>query len=612
MEDVVIRFAGDSGDGIQLTGNQFTNATAVYGNDLSTLPDFPAEIRAPAGTLPGVSGFQVRLASYDIHTPGDESDVLVAMNPAALKVNLREVAAGGLIIVNSDAFTARELQKAGYTSNPLEDGTLAGHRVIQVELTRLNRKALESTGLGTRDVDRCKNFFVLGMILHLFERPIAPIHRYIEDKFGKDAALKSANLTALQAGIAYCEATETLQIETKRFTIPPASLPPGTYRNLNGNHAVTLGLVAAARQSGLGLYFAGYPITPASDIMHDVSRFKDFGALTFQAEDEISAIAAAIGAAYAGRLAVTATSGPGLDLKSEAIGLAITAELPLVILDIQRAGPSTGMPTKTEQADLMLALYGRHGESPLPVLAPSSPGDCFWTVIEAARLAIKYVTPVIVLSDGFLANGSEPWKIPSVEDLPTFHVDFAREIPDFHPYARDSRTLARPWILPGTAGLEHRIGGLEKADVTGHVSYDPENHERMTHLRAEKVGKITQEIPATQVNGSPDADVLVVGWGSTLGAITDAIERVRNDKLSVASIHLRHLNPLPADLGPILARAKRVLVPEINAGQLVHLLRARYLIDAESISRVRGRPLRVSDLEREIRARVAATGQGRA
>jgi 2-oxoglutarate ferredoxin oxidoreductase subunit alpha len=611
MQDVVIRFAGDSGDGIQLTGSQFTNATAIFGNDLSTLPDFPAEIRAPAGTLPGVSGFQVRIASYDIHTPGDESDVLVAMNPAALKVNVREVAPGGLIIVNRDSFTARELQKAGYTTNPLEDGTLAGYRVIEIELTRLNRAALESTGLGTREVDRCKNFFVLGMVLHLFDRPIEPIRRHIEEKFGKNPALRDANLTALRAGIAYCEATEVLQVETDRFSIPPASLPPGSYRNLSGNHAIALGLVAAARQSGLGLYLAGYPITPASDILHEVSRFKDFGILTFQAEDEIGAVCAAIGASYAGRLGVTATSGPGLDLKAEAIGLAITAELPLVILDIQRAGPSTGMPTKTEQSDLMLALFGRHGESPLPVLAPSSPGDCFWTVIEAARLAVKYVTPVIVLSDGFLANGSEPWKIPAVEDLPDFRVEFPREAPGFHPYERDPKTLARPWVLPGTPGLEHRIGGLEKADVTGHVSYDPDNHERMTKLRAEKVARITQEIPATQLNGSPDADILVVGWGSTLGAITDALERLREDRVSVASVHLRYLNPLPADLGPILKRAKRVLVPEVNSGQLVRILRDRYLVDAESISRVRGRPLRVSELVNEIRARSATTEQGR-
>lgn len=597
MREVVIRFAGDSGDGIQLAGNQFTNSTALFGNDLSTLPDFPAEIRAPAGTPAGVSGFQIRLSSRDIHTPGDETDVLVAMNPAALKSNVADLKPGGVLIVNVDAFTARDLQKAGYDANPLENGALAGYRTIPVELTRLTRAALESTELATRQVDRCKNFFALGIMLYLFERSPEPTRRWIDRKFKKRPELAEANRLALKAGIAYCEATETLH-ETIR--IEPASLPPGNYRNVNGNLAASLGLLAASRQSKLPLFLAGYPITPASDVLHELSRHRAFGARTFQAEDEISAICTAIGAAYAGCLGATVTSGPGLDLKAEAVGLAATVELPLVILDIQRAGPSTGMPTKTEQSDLMLAMFGRHGESPLPVLAAATPADCFWMALEAARIAIKYVTPVILLSDTYLANGSEPWRIPSLDDLPEFAATFHTDPVDYKPYARNPATLARSWAVPGTAGLEHRIGGLEKEDGTGHVSYDPENHARMTALRAEKVARISSEIPALQIIGNPKPDVLVVGWGSTLGAILEATQAAREMGANVSSIHLRHLNPFPNDLGEVLALAKHVLVPEVNSGQLVRLLRDRYLVDAHSIGRVRGKPFRVPDLIAEI------------
>jgi len=597
MREVVVRFAGDSGDGIQLAGTQFTSSTALFGNDLSTLPDFPAEIRAPAGTPAGVSGFQIRFSSNDIHTPGDESDVLVAMNPAALKANVAELKPGGMLIVNVDAFSDRDLAKAGYASNPLDDDSLAGYRVFPVELTRLNRNALESTGLSTRDADRCKNFFALGMMLYLFERSPDPTNDWIDRKFAKKPEFAEANKLALRAGIIYCEATETLH---ETIHIEPASLPPGTYRNINGNLALSIGLLAAARQSKLPLFLAGYPITPASDVLHELAKHRALDARTFQAEDEISAICTAIGASYAGNLGATVTSGPGLDLKAEALGLAATVELPLVVLDIQRAGPSTGMPTKTEQSDLLLAMFGRHGESPLPILAPATPSDCFWTAIEAARTAIKYVTPVIVLSDTYLANGSEPWRIPALDDLPEFAASFPTDPATFQAYKRNADTLARPWAVPGTPGLEHRVGGLEKADGSGNVSYDPDNHARMTELRAEKIERIAEEIPALQVVGDPEPDVLVVGWGSTRGAITDATEAAREAGVNVSSVHIRHLNPLPKDLGEILARAKHVLVPEINSGQLVRLIRDRYLVDAKSIGRVRGKPFRVHDLTQEI------------
>jgi 2-oxoglutarate ferredoxin oxidoreductase subunit alpha len=601
MDEVVIRFAGDSGDGMQLTGTQFTSSTALFGNDLSTLPDFPAEIRAPAGTLPGVSGFQIRLASRDIHYPGDEADVLVAMNPAALKASLGEVKPGGLIILNSDTFTERELLKAGYDANPMESGALSGYQVIPVEMTRLTRKALESTELSTRAVDRCKNFFALGMMLYLFDRPTNPSFKWVEEKFKRRPELVEANSLALRAGIALCEATEVFH---ERYRVGPAKLPPGTYRNMNGNLALCLGLLGGSRQSGRPLFLAGYPITPASEIIHELSRHARFGTITFQAEDEIAAIGAALGASFAGHLGATATSGPGLDLKAETIGLAGTAELPLVILNIQRAGPSTGMPTKTEQSDLMLALFGRHGETPLPVLAASSPGDCFWTAIEACRIAVKYMTPVIVLSDTYLANGSEPWRIPSVEDLPRFPVTFVEANTDFLPYSRDPETRARPWAIPGTAGLEHRIGGLEKEDGTGNVSYDADNHEHMTQLRADKIERIAEEIPACQVEGDPDPDLLVLGWGSTLGQILGAVRRAQGEGINVSNLHLRHLNPLPPDLGNVLARAKRVLVPEINSGQLVRLIRDKYLVDARSYTKVRGKPFRMADLTDAIRTHV--------
>ncbi|HEY3174480.1 MAG TPA: 2-oxoacid:acceptor oxidoreductase subunit alpha [Candidatus Polarisedimenticolia bacterium] len=598
IERVVVRLAGDSGDGIQLSGNQLSTASAIAGNDLSTLPDFPAEIRAPAGTLPGVSGYQISFSSYDIHTPGDQPDALVAFNPAALKVNIADLKPGGLLIVNSDAFQQKNLQKAGYTSNPLEDGSLEKFRTLAIPITDLNRKALTGFSMGTREMDRGKNLFTLGILFHLYTRPDDATVRWIEKKFAKDPALRDANLTSLKAGRAYAEATELFQTT---YVIDPAPFPAGVYRNIMGNSAITLGLVAASVKSGRPLFFAGYPITPASPILHELARYREYGVVTLQAEDEIAAVAAVIGAAFGGSLAVTATAGPGLALKTEAMGLGLMTELPMVVIDVQRGGPSTGLPTKPEQADLLQAMFGRHGESPLPVLACSSTGDSFETAVEACRIALKYMVPVILMTDGYLANSSEPWKLPSVSEIPEFDVRVRPEGQGrYLPYERDPATLARSWALPGTPGYEHRIGGLEKEDVTGNVSYDPDNHERMIHLRAEKVERIANEFPPTFIDGEPAGALLIVGWGSTRGAIQGAVRRKRAEGRKVSWVHLRYINPFPKDLGGILERFDKVLVPEMNTGQLALLLRAKYLVDVVTQSKVQGRPFKAAEIAARI------------
>jgi len=599
LDDVVIRFAGDSGDGMQVTGSQFTSTSALIGNDLATFPDFPAEIRAPAGTLPGVSAFQVRIADYDIHTPGDAPDVLVAMNPAALKVNLGDLRPNGILIVNTDEFVERNLKKAGYERSPLEDGSLDGYRLFQVPLATLTRRALEDSGLDAKAVERCKNFFALGMAYWLFSRPIEPTLRFLTKKFGARPEVADANARAMKAGWNFCDITEAFQT---RYEVMPAKLAPGVYRNVTGSTALALGLVAASRRSGLPLFQGAYPITPASDLLHELAQLKSFGVTTFQAEDEIAAICAAIGASFGGALAVTSTSGPGLALKSEALNLAVMVELPLVVVDIQRGGPSTGLPTKTEQADLLFALFGRNNESPLPVLAAASPADCFDLAIEACRLAVRYMTPVILLSDGYLANGSEPWRLPELDRLPDFPVEFRTSPEGFAPFLRDPETLARPWALPGTAGLEHRIGGLEKQDGSGNVSYDPANHEHMVRLRAEKVARIAREIPPLEVDGEPEGELLVLGWGSTAGAITGAVNLARRRGLPVSRAHLRHLNPFPANLGEVLARFERVLVPEMNLGQLAFLLQGRYLEPVISFPKVQGKPFFRNEVLEKIEA----------
>jgi len=597
LAHAAIRFCGDSGDGMQITGSQFTSTTALFGNDLATFPDFPAEIRAPAGTLPGVSGFQVNFSSSDVYTPGDTVDVLVAMNPAALKTNVADLKPGGILIVNADDFKETDLKKAQCKTNPLEDHSLDGYRLFSVELTRLTRAALRDLGLDARSMDRCKNFFALGMCYWLYSRPMEPTHKWLDDKFKTKPILAEANKLALRAGYAYCDATEAFQV---RYDVPPAKLEPGLYRNINGNSALALGFVAAAARSGLTLFQGSYPITPASDILHELSAFKEFGVITFQAEDEIAAMTSVIGAAYGGALAMTTTSGPGMALKTEAMGLAIATELPMVICDIQRGGPSTGLPTKTEQADLMQALFGRNSEAPIPVLAPATPGDCFWIAIEASRIALKYMIPVIVLSDGYLANGSEPWKVPGVEDLPDFPVRFRTDPAGFFPYLRDPVTLARPWAVPGTPGLEHRIGGLEKEETTGNINYEPLNHERMVRLRAAKVEAIVQDVPDVIPAGDPEGDLLMVGWGSTYGAITAALRSQREKGVRVGHVHLRHLNPLPRNLGEVLKRYRKVVVPEMNMGQLVWVLRAKYLIDAQGFNKIQGKPFKVSEVEAMI------------
>ena len=558
IEQAVIRFAGDSGDGMQVTGSQFTNTVALYGNDIATFPDYPAEIRAPAGTVPGVSGFQLNFSSGEVHTPGDAVDVLIAMNPAALKVNIGDLKANGILIVNSDSFKETDLRKAHLTANPLEDHTLDKFRVFPVELQRLTRAALQHLGLDAKAMDRCKNFFALGMCYWLYNRSMEPTVRWIDDKFKKKPLLAEANQLALKAGYSYCEATEVFQTS---YEIPPAQLSPGVYRNLSGNQALALGFVTAAHKAGLQLFLGSYPITPASDILHELSQYKNFGILTFQAEDEIAAITSAIGASYAGKLAITTTSGPGMALKTEALGLAVMTELPLVICDIQRGGPSTGLPTKTEQADLLQALFGRNSEAPIPVIAAATPADCFWIAFEASRIALKYMVPVIVLSDGYLANGAEPWRIPSVEEIPGITVQFASDPNDFHPYKRHPETLARPWAIPGTPGLEHRIGGLEKQDVTGNVNYEPLNHENMVRIRAAKIEAITQDVPNVMPSGDPEGDLLIVSWGSTYGSITQSVKAQREKGRKIGHLHLRYLNPLPANVGDILKRYKKVLVP---------------------------------------------------
>jgi 2-oxoglutarate ferredoxin oxidoreductase subunit alpha len=603
-ERVIIRFAGDSGDGMQLTGSRFTDATAVVGNDLATLPNFPAEIRAPAGTLAGVSAFQIHFASSDILTPGDAPNVLVAMNPAALKANLSELDRGATIIVNEDAFSKRNLERVGYTASPLEDGSLQGYRVHRIPMSTLTTRAVEAIeGVSSRDAARAKNLFALGVLSWLYGRPTDVTTRWIERKFARTPAVAEANLTAFKAGWSFGETTELLDVQ---FRVAPATdVPPGRYRNVNGTTALSLGLVAASVRSRLPLVLASYPITPASELLHELSRHASVGVSTIQAEDEIAAAGMALGAAFGGRLGVTATSGPGMDLKAETIGLAVTLELPLIVIDVQRAGPSTGMPTKTEQSDLLMALHGRHGESPLPVIAPSTAGGCFDAAFEAAQIAIRYRTPVIILSDTFLASSSEPWRVPDVSSLPDIDPGFADPPPEgeeFLPYARDER-LARPWAIPGTAGLQHRIGGLEKAHESGNISYDGKNHERMTELRAAKVAGIAADIPALVVDAEPGANLLVLGWGSSEGAIRAGVRRARESGHKVACAQLRHLNPLPANTGDVLRSFDRVLVPELNSGQLAQLLRARFLVDVESFCKVRGQPLFAADIEHEIEER---------
>nr|WP_228717269.1 2-oxoacid:acceptor oxidoreductase subunit alpha [Allosaccharopolyspora coralli] len=596
---VVIRFAGDSGDGMQLTGDRFTSEAAAFGNDLATLPNFPAEIRAPAGTLPGVSSFQLHFADYDILTPGDRPDVLVAMNPAALKANIGDLPHGGILIVNIDEFTKRNLTKVGYESNPLETPDLERYQVHQVSMTELTKGAVEPTGLSRKEAERAKNMFALGLLSWMYHRPTEGTEAFLREKFAKKPDVAEANVLAFRAGWNYGETTESFAVT---YEVAPATLPEGTYRQITGNAALAYGLVSAGHCSGLDLFLGSYPITPASDVLHELSKHKNFGVTSFQAEDEIAGVGAALGAAFGGALGVTTTSGPGLALKSETIGLAVTLELPLLICDIQRGGPSTGLPTKTEQADLLQALYGRNGESPVPVIAPCSPSDCFDVALEAARIALRYRTPVLLLSDGAVANGSEPWMIPDVADLPDLRVSFATEpnAPDgsgeFWPYLRDPETLAREWAVPGTPGVEHRVGGLEKADGPGHISYDPSNHDRMVRLRQSKVDGI--EVPDIEVDDpSGAADVLVLGWGSSFGPIGAACRRVRSKGMRVAQAHLRYLNPMPGNLGEVLRRYDKVIVPEMNMGQLAMLLRARYLVDAISHTKVEGLPFRAEELE---------------
>ena len=596
---VVVRFAGDSGDGMQLTGDRFTNATAILGNDLATLPDFPAEIRAPAGTVHGVSAFQIQFASTDITTPGDHADVLIAMNPAALKADLDTVARGGTIIVNEDSFMQRNLDKAGYAADPTTDGSLDGYQVYRVPMTSITVRAVESLGVGKKEAERAKNMFALGLVSWMYGRPVDVTLHWLEQKFGGKPEIYEANLAAFNAGYNFGETTELF---AHQVHVGAAPVAPGTYRNVAGAQALAWGLIAAARRSGLSLFYASYPITPASELLHELSKHKNFGVLTIQAEDEIAAANMALGAAFTGQLAVTGTSGPGIDLKSETIGLAVITELPMIVVDVMRAGPSTGMPTKNEQGDLLPAMFGRHGESPIPIVSAASPADCFEVAMEAARVAVRYRTPVFLLSDSFLQSSSEPWSLPDVDDLPSFEPGFATENgAGFLPYARDDR-LARPWAIPGTPGLEHRIGGLEREDVTGDISYDPENHERMTELRRRKVEGIAADIAELTVDDpTGDAQVLVLGWGSTAGTIRAAATRVRADGVPVATAHLRWLNPMPANTGSVVTRYRKVLIPELNSGHLALLIRGRYLVDARSFSKIQGLPIWADDLEGAIR-----------
>jgi len=606
LDRVVIRFAGDSGDGMQLTGDRFTTSSALFGNDLSTLPDFPAEIRAPAGTLAGVSAFQVHISDHDILTPGDHPSVLVAMNPAALRANILDVSAAGTIIVNSDAFEERALQKAGYLDNPLTDGSLSSYTVYEVPMTSITMEAVKPSGTKPRDAERSKNFFALGLVSWLYTRPEEPTLKWIEERFRKTPMVAEANTLAYKAGWNF---GETAELFPSTYEVKPAPLEAGTYTNISGNTALAWGLIAAGQLAKLPLFLGSYPITPASDILHELSKHKNFGVRTVQAEDEIAGIGAALGAAYAGSLGITTTSGPGVDLKAETIGLAVSLELPLLVIDIQRGGPSTGLPTKTEQADLLQAMFGRHGEAPVPIIAPCTPGDCFFVAIEAARIAVKYRTPVFILSDGYLANGAEPWRLPDVDGLPDISVPFATATnyvgedgtEEFWPYLRDPETLARPWAIPGTPGLTHRIGGLEKADGSGSVSYDPVNHELMSKLRVAKIAGIAADIPALEVD-DPDgaAEILVLGWGSTYGAIQAAARRVRAQGRQVAHAHLRHLNPFPSNLGDVAQSYSKVLVPEMNLGQLVRLVRADFLVDAKGLNKMRGKPFQAEEIEQAI------------
>jgi 2-oxoglutarate/2-oxoacid ferredoxin oxidoreductase subunit alpha len=604
LDRVIIRFAGDSGDGMQLAGDRFTQETATFGNDLSTLPNFPAEIRAPAGTLPGVSSFQLHFADHDILTPGDAPDVLVAMNPAALKANLGDLPRGADVIANTDEFTKRNLTKVGYEQNPLEDGSLSGYQLHALPITSVTVKALEGFDISRKEAERAKNMFALGLLSWLYNRPAEGTMTFLESKFAKKPEIMEANKAAFRAGWNYGETTEAFSVQ---YEVKPSTMPPGTYRNITGNTALAYGLIAASRRSGLPLFLGSYPITPASDILHELAKHKRFGVRTFQAEDEIGGVGAALGASFGGALGVSTTSGPGMALKAETIGLAVSVELPLIICDIQRAGPSTGMPTKTEQADLLMALFGRNGESPVAVVAPATPSDCFDIALEAVRIATKYRTPVIILSDGYLANGSEPWRIPEVADLPKLRDEFSFSSPNewrgngdqlqFLPFKRNTQTLARPWAIPGTPGLEHRIGGIEKADVAGTISYDPDNHDKMVRLRQAKIDGIAADIGPLEVD-DPDGDakVLVLGWGSTFGSIGAAVRRIRLSGGKVAQAHLRHLSPFPANLAEVLTAYEKVLVPEINLGQLALVLRGRYLVDVISYNRVRGLPFRAAEL----------------
>ncbi|HMG25211.1 MAG TPA: 2-oxoacid:acceptor oxidoreductase subunit alpha [Acidimicrobiia bacterium] len=600
LDRVVIRFAGDSGDGMQLAGDRFTDVSAAFGNDLATLPNFPAEIRAPAGTIAGVSSFQVHISDHDILTPGDAPNVLVAMNPAALKANMQDMPPGSTLLINEDAFEQRNLDKAGYAANPLEDGSLSAYRIVQVPMTSITLESTKELGVKPRDAERSKNFFALGLLSWMYTRPIDPVIEWINDRFASKPMVRDANLAAFKAGFHF---GETAELFDHPWEVPPAQLPAGRYRNVTGNVALAYGLIAASQSSKLPIVYASYPITPASDILHELSRHKNFGVRTLQAEDEIAAIGVALGAAFAGHLGITATSGPGMDLKAETMGLAVNLELPLLIVDVQRGGPSTGLPTKTEQSDLLLAMYGRHGEAPLPLVAPRSPSNCFDTAFEAARIALKYRTPVIVLTDGYLANGAEPWLLPDVEALPDIGVPFA-DAPnhdgDFWPYLREPETLARPWAIPGTPGLMHRIGGLEKEDGTGNVNYDPENHDHMVRIRAERVARIASDIPDVEVDDDGGRELLVLGWGSTWGAIQAAVRRVRAAGKQVAHAHLVHLNPFPPNLGDVLRGYRRVLVPEMNLGQLSRLVRAEYLVDAQSLNRVQGVPFQAATIEERI------------
>ena len=596
-ESVVIRFAGDSGDGMQLTGTRFTSESVLAGNDVGTLPDFPAEIRAPTGTLYGVSAFQINFSNKNVYTPGDDLDALVCMNPAALKTNIADLQQNGILIVDPAEFSTANLRKAEYEANPLEDNSLDKYQVYKVEVTKMTTLALKDIGLPNRSVMRSRNFFALGVVSWLFNRPIEPTLEWIQQRFGKTPVVAEANTLAIKGGYNLGENTDMF---ASSYEIKPAEIEPGTYRNITGNSATALGFVIAAQKAGLPLFLGSYPITPASDVLHELAGYKNYNVYTFQAEDEIAGVGAALGAAFGGALAITTTSGPGMNLKGETVGLAATVELPMVITNIQRAGPSTGMPTKPEQTDLLQAIYGRHGESPLPVIAASTPSDCFHAAFEAARIAMKYMTPVILLTDGFLANASEPWLLPSVDDLPSIPVEFRTEPQGFFPYLRDEETLARPWVKPGTPGLEHRIGGIEKDYLTGNISYAPANHEQMVRVRHKKVANITQEIPPTQVKGPERGKLLVLGWGSTYGAIAAAVEAAQAQGHAVAHAHLRYLNPLPADLGDVLSRYEKVLVPEMNMGQLLKLIRAEYLVDAVGLNKIQGRPFKVSEVATRI------------